>query len=93
MFVPSSSLFILLFLDVNDEDFCTFFLPSLPNTLYFFPRKTCILDSWLLYSEGTESFSFFRCGPFFNIFIELATILLLFYVLVFGSRAYGILAL
>ena len=38
-------------------------------------------------------FSFFRCGPFFKVFIEFVTILVLFYVSVFGSRAYGILAL
>ena len=39
------------------------------------------------------SFSFLRCGPYFKVFIEFVTILVLFYVLVFGSRAYGILAL
>ena len=39
------------------------------------------------------SFTFLRCGPYFKVFIEFVTILVLFYVLVFSSRAYGILAL
>ena len=38
-------------------------------------------------------FFFLDVDHFLNIFIEFVTILLLFYVLVFGSRAYGILAL
>ena len=35
---------------------------------------------------------FFKCGPFLEIFIEFATILLLFYVLVSGQEACEVLA-